>query len=314
MITPYDASRVAHAMATIATSLLGAAYHDEFKAKNAYVTAKAGKGKSTYHRAQSGNHKLTFGPGMVGEKANGKGAAWLSAREIKRYRFYNGDQSVSSLLAHTILHEFAHAIQTLRGERLRGSVHNPAFYRILTDLHAKHGEDVRTSLRGTLERLGIDVDTVRTQKTTAPSPATLQHQPNFGAIQVGLPVRIEHKGRLIHGRVVRVNQKSVSVDGTENGYPVSCRVPPIMIKPLTEQEYEQAVQAHADERKKAGITTLIETPPPKGPGFAVGDKVKFPFKGQQVVGRVVRINRKSISVDSDNGGGYRVPPRLLRVA
>ncbi|WP_372997573.1 hypothetical protein [Marinobacter sp.] len=312
MITPYDASRVAHAMATIATSLLGAAYRDEFKAKNAYVTAKAGKGNSTYHRAQNGNHKLTFGPGMVAEKANGNGAAWLSAREIKRYRFYNGDQSVSSLLAHTILHEFAHAIQTLRGERLRGSVHNPAFYRILTDLHAKHGEDVRTSLRGTLERLGIDVDSVRTQKpTTQAAVKPASHGRDF---QIGNAVRFEISGTIALGRIVRINPKSLTVHGTENGIPMKYRVSSSLVTKLNEGEYLKALQDRAIARDRAPTPTLIETPPPKGAGFAVGDKVKFPFKGQQVEGRVVRINRKSISVDSDNGRGYRVPPRLLRVA
>jgi predicted thioesterase len=313
MITPYQASQIAQAMASITMITLEPAYRAEFKAKGAHVRARAGRGAKTYHQKDGAQHMLTFGPRMVSDKVDGDSSRWLSAREIKRYRYYDGDQTVTSLLAHTILHEFAHALQTLAGERLRGSVHNAAFYRILSDLHSTHGGVVRDTLRETLKRMGLDLDNQRAAATTSNTNEVARSQSTYD-FRVGGPVRVEHNGRVIIGRVVRVNQKTLSVDGTENGFPSSVRATPDLVSKLTEGEYLQALGDHAKARESTGITTLIETPPPKAPAFSIGDKVTFAFKGRNVEGRVVRINQKTVSVDSGNGGGYRVHPSLLRLA
>ena len=122
MITPYQASQIAQAMASITMITLEPAYRAEFKAKGAHVRARAGRGAKTYHQKDGSQHMLTFGPRMVSDKVDGDSSGWLSAREIKRYRYYDGDQTVTSLLAHTILHEFAHALQTLAGEQFVGQV------------------------------------------------------------------------------------------------------------------------------------------------------------------------------------------------
>jgi len=46
--------------------------------------------------------------------------------------------------------------------------------------------------------------------------------------------------------------------------------------------------------------------------FRIGDRVTFDTDRGTVVGRVVRVNHKTISVDEDDGHGWRVSPHVLK--
>ncbi len=47
--------------------------------------------------------------------------------------------------------------------------------------------------------------------------------------------------------------------------------------------------------------------------FRVGDRVAFDGRDGLVVGEVVRVNKKTLTVHAEDGTGYRVPPSLVRL-
>jgi len=108
------------------------------------LNPKVGRGKSTYHKItideESGDmaHRIIFGKDMVMSKFSERQAGnWLSTHEIREKGYFGGEVTLAHLLSHTILHESAHAIQRMAGERVKGEVHNPQFYRwldLLSDL------------------------------------------------------------------------------------------------------------------------------------------------------------------------------------
>lgn len=46
--------------------------------------------------------------------------------------------------------------------------------------------------------------------------------------------------------------------------------------------------------------------------FSVYDKVSFEHHGRQIQGRIIRLNRKSISLIDENGGHWTVAPIFLK--
>ena len=44
--------------------------------------------------------------------------------------------------------------------------------------------------------------------------------------------------------------------------------------------------------------------------FEVGDQVSFPSEGHQIKGVVIRVNKKTVSIKT-NEGSWRIPPRFL---
>tara|TARA_B100002049_G_scaffold204909_1_gene164723 strand:+ start:13251 stop:13778 length:528 start_codon:yes stop_codon:yes gene_type:complete len=103
---------------------------------------RVGSGKATYHsspRLRTGvrKHQITYGVKMIASKLTSRNVAmkWRTGKEIKCMGYYDKNVTMQTLLAHTILHEYAHFYQTLTGGREYGSVHNDEFYRILNRLH-----------------------------------------------------------------------------------------------------------------------------------------------------------------------------------
>ena len=41
------------------------------------------------------------------------------------------------------------------------------------------------------------------------------------------------------------------------------------------------------------------------------DRVYFTNNGEKIIGTVVRLNQKTVSVDADNGGQWRIAPDFL---
>lgn len=119
-------------------------------------TLRVGRGKATNHRRGKGNekHVITFGPKMVADKFHNESGriekgegCWLSSREIRDRGYMDGDTDFDALVLHALFHELAHFIQTLRGERRKGEVHNAGFYQALNELYAAMGKDKVQSLR-----------------------------------------------------------------------------------------------------------------------------------------------------------------------
>lgn len=168
---------------------------------------RVGSGRATYHRYDpaTGEHRINYGVRMVADKASPEACtAWLSAREIRGRGYFGGTLSESNLLAHTCCHEFAHLLQTRRGQRRRGSVHNRAFYRLLDELHVDGHAD---ALRHSLNRYSEDME--QPLGTTAVD-VTETSARNAG-FERGDAVRF---GRGLQGRVLRVNRKTCTIEGT----------------------------------------------------------------------------------------------------
>jgi len=45
--------------------------------------------------------------------------------------------------------------------------------------------------------------------------------------------------------------------------------------------------------------------------FNIMDRVYFTNNGEKIIGTVVRLNQKTVSVDADNGGQWRIAPDFL---
>lgn len=266
------------------------------------LAARAGTGKATNHKLypRRSSHVITIGQKMVEDKMTEAGASrWLSTKEIKRYGFFGGDVTLPKLLAHTVLHEYAHALQTVRGERLRGSVHNPEFYRILFQLHKDHGPMVLASVERVFKQRGIDTAFRSAPALTETPPQAHQSASPFAArihdrrYSPGDTVCFEHKGETITARVTKVNQKTISFEsGNLKG-----RIHPALL------------------RKADPAESAPGPKPTPRPSFRVRQKVWFRYKGRPIRGEVIRCNQETVSVKADcDGGRWRVSYNFLHAA
>lgn len=176
-------------------------------AEGVRLRLRVGSGRATYHRYDpaTGEHRINYGVRMVADKASPETCgAWLSAREIRGRGYFGGILSEGNLLAHTCCHEFAHLLQTRQGQRRRGSVHNSAFYRLLDGLHGDgHADALRRSLHQYSEAMAQPLATtaVEVAETTA----------RASGFEPGDRV---HFGPGLQGRVLRVNRKTCTIEGT----------------------------------------------------------------------------------------------------
>lgn len=96
------------------------------------IYCRVGSGFATNHRKQT----ITYGVKMVQDKRQESSARnWTTGKEILKRKYFD-KFTYKNLIIATILHEYAHFIQTLTGGRKRNSVHNDAFYKILDDFYA----------------------------------------------------------------------------------------------------------------------------------------------------------------------------------
>lgn len=127
------------------------------------LVTRVGSGRKTYHTRTPVNneysHLITYGCKAVDEKrdltrANG----YLTGREIQERGYFNGDLTYPNMIAHTVIHETAHAIQTIVGKRLRNSVHNKHFYALLTELSDACDEEVLNELTCRALKYGLPLE------------------------------------------------------------------------------------------------------------------------------------------------------------
>lgn len=173
----------------------------------ARLQCMVGRGKATYHRrdAHQPIHRIVYGQRMIAAKQNSATAeGWLSLREIRRRHYYSGQCSTLNLLAHTCCHEFAHLLQSIAGQRYRGSVHNRHFYDILDGLHGSGAaNEVRRWLGEETARRGWSE--LATEFVPTPSPAAQW--------QVGDRVNFGEGRRQRTGTIIRLNPRTCTVEG-----------------------------------------------------------------------------------------------------
>ena len=152
---------------------------------------------------------------------------WLSGREIRQREYFGGTVTTLNLLAHTCCHEFAHLLQHVSGQRYRDSVHNQHFYQILDELHASGGaEAARRHLATQAEKAGLSVP-----DDPIEAPDTRQLIANW---TIGDAVSFGAGKRELEGRIIRVNRKTCTVEGTGRSRGLRYRVPLVLLRALAD--------------------------------------------------------------------------------
>jgi len=192
------------------------------------LVCRVGSGQATYHRfdARKKQHLINFGVRMIIAKHQPDTAhGWLSTREICHRGYFDGEVSPLNLLAHTCCHEFAHLLQQSAGQRRYGSVHNRHFYEVLDQLHENRDAD---AVRWFLAEQARENE-LHLPDTTFTLPdvnASARHW------QPGDAVRFGEGARQREGRIIRVNRKTCTVDGTGASRGARYRVPVQMLSSL----------------------------------------------------------------------------------
>ena len=162
-----DHKIIASIMTDISENIVWPIIHEICKDHNKKVvnpfSARIGSGARTYHtlKRQNGKkqHIVTYGQKMLEDKRDyNRAVQWLTGREIIEKDFFNGVATYENIVAHTILHEMAHALQVIMGDRTYNSVHNKAFYQWLKLLHNKCGHEVLNALINKSQKKKVSLD------------------------------------------------------------------------------------------------------------------------------------------------------------
>lgn len=202
---PYRCKSIAAALCAATEQVLWVDIHDWLAGRPGQhrLHCRVGGGEATYYRARGPHdHLLTYGWKMVASKHDADRAAlWRTGREIMNRGYFDGQLALSSLLAHTCCHEFAHLVQNINGWISRGSIHNGRFYQILDRMHAS-GAAVRVlnHIEQQAHRESWELDFFAAE-SPAPAPC----------LQPGAKVSFDYRGRVIRGEVIRVNRRTVNV-------------------------------------------------------------------------------------------------------
>lgn len=227
-LDPKTGRAIARLMCTTTRDILWSSYRDRLRQTrpHSHLECRTGSGRATYHRYDHRNqhHLITYGVGMVmAKQAPETAVSWLSTREIRSRGYFGGEVSVLNLLSHTCTHEFAHLLQQHAGKRYHGSVHNRDFYRLLDQLN-EDGLAARTRerLADLAQHHGLTLDD---------GPMVMPCQQTQAAQwQPGDPVRFGEGRAAREGRILRVNRKTCTVEGTGASRGLRFRVPFVMLE------------------------------------------------------------------------------------
>ena len=185
---------------------------------------RVGSGQATYHRfdTPSGQHLINLGRQMIAAKLRPEYCgSWLSAREIRRRGYFGGTLSAANLLAHTCCHEYAHLIQTTRGERRLAPYTTPPSTGFSTRCMAPAR---LTSCASTCSRRPPEAGIALPDVTVAlvrETPAT-----DFAP---GDTVVFQAGPRQHTGHILRVNRRTCTVKGTGHSRGLRFRVSPSLL-------------------------------------------------------------------------------------
>lgn len=171
-------------------------------------TTRIGAGRATYckYKHSTGKIIITYGKKMIASKHHPfEATQWLSYREIIKRNYFHANTSLSNLLAHTICHEFTHAIQQIQGLVFKGSIHNSHFYQILDQLHeAGLGEDVQQALDRQCKLHSINLTYNNREDDLLPVVTPV--------FQLYDKIQFKHRNKLITARIIKINPKTLTVE------------------------------------------------------------------------------------------------------
>lgn len=162
------ARQIARILCDATTQVLWRAWKERLQAvrPDVSMTARVGAGQATNHRMdrRNGRSVLTFGRLMVASKFDpAKRARWRTCKEVTHRGYFDRSTNFLSVMSHTAIHEFAHLFQVANNDRLPGSVHNPAFYSVLDELHRNgDAERVKAFLAQAMAKTSIELSSIET--------------------------------------------------------------------------------------------------------------------------------------------------------
>lgn len=171
------------------------------------LTTRIGSGLATYckHERSCDKYTITYGKKMIESKFNPLEAKkWLTYREIIKYNYYNANPALSNILAHTICHEFSHLIQQHRKHIKRGSIHNTAFYEILSNFHESGiVKEIHSRL---IEKCANEDITLAFNEVTHDNVIN-----NNIEFFINDEISFQHKNKKVFGRVIKINKKTLII-------------------------------------------------------------------------------------------------------
>lgn len=182
---------------------------------------RVGSGKQTCHTVRGDAHSITIGAECIREALHSpkRASAWLSYDELKQHKYFGHRIQPAEIMVHTLCHEFGHFVQTVLGRRMPGQQHDQVFYAILGRIHGGgHATKLLTEFKLQCSRASIPLEFEDTTR-------------NFIHGRLGERILARTAGRIIAGRVVKQNRRSVVVGIPHQGHHHRVRVSPCLIEP-----------------------------------------------------------------------------------
>lgn len=280
---------------------------------------RVGSGARTYHIVKIHNRKkhhiVTYGKKMLEDKLiQQRAEQWLTGKEIIEKKFFDGVVSYKNLVAHTILHEMAHALQTIMGDRTYKSVHNKAFYQWLKLLHKKCGEQVTNTLSEMSEKKNIKLDF--TSKKTAGNNINVKSTPNISEPSTKLKTNGFYQCYLKRESVLvkldKINRKRAIITIVQKGH-AELGTSYSVVKHILEEipEDKQNIKEHIDLKFIKNDFLDISK-------VKIFKKYKIKLKKNDFVVQVTKKNKETVIVEvlegrkDSIGQRWKVPPKALQ--
>jgi len=155
---------------------------------------------------------------------------WKSFAELQNNTAHNREAAESREpltplhhLSHIVLHEFSHFVQSILGQRYRGSVHNPEFYHILADSYAANSDQlvmahILNACVGCPETTQALHTGYGSRRLPLPVAARSTNKNQLG-FQRGQNVSFVYRNKRYTGTITRLNKQRASVACENTEFP-----------------------------------------------------------------------------------------------
>lgn len=206
---PDKYNKIASTLCDITTELLNDSdvQFNGTSLSNIKLTNRIGSGLATYCKYDRNNslYTITYGKKMIKSKLNQNELPyWLTYREILKYNYFDNDISITSILSHTICHEFSHLLQQHAGWHIKGSVHSARFYEILSYMHDSGiANKVKNKLITicSLEDISLDTEIVKSKSIPIQDLS----------FDLNDKISFEYKSKIYDGIITKINRKTLIV-------------------------------------------------------------------------------------------------------
>ena len=312
-----DHKIIANIMVVISHTVVWPVIQEVCKTKNIKMPypfqSRVGTGAKTYHSLKRTEgkiqHVVTYGQKMIMDKFDyNRAILWLTGREIIKYKFFNGNVSFENVVAHTILHEMAHALQVIMSDREYNSVHNEAFYKWLGLLHERCGDEVLYELKKRSEEKNVHLD-FKTPKNTDRETTEKEIKSSHLKLKELYLCKFDRTDTFLV-KLIKINPKSSTITVVEKKSKYLGRVYKVSHSMLLTPTEE-------DLKNKKTSEDALNIDPYDMSNIKIFKKYKLKIKNNAVVVQVQKKNLKTIKVkiiEGDRfllGKSFKVSPSYL---